>query len=128
MVGCPRAAAVSRCLVSEDRWVLPHLAFRAHFEYSRWVSRVSQLVQRTPLWLASWLPVRDKSRGCRSAEVQRVDRLQFMARDDALGLDVALESGCVCRMLGIFGHLLLRLPLQMLIGFRVVLSLRGVWS
>ena len=38
MVGCRRAAAaVSRCLVSEDRWILPHLAVRAHFECSRWV-------------------------------------------------------------------------------------------
>ena len=101
MVGCPRAAAaVSRCLVSEDSWILPHLADRAHFEFSRWVSRFSQPVQRTPLWPASWLPVLDKSRGSRSAEVQRVwgiydDRLQFMARDDALGLDVTLESGDV---------------------------------
>ena len=73
MVGCPRAAAaVSRCVVQEDRWILPHLAVRTHFGYSRWVSRVSQPVQRTPLWPASWLPVLDKSRVSKSAEVQRV--------------------------------------------------------
>ena len=50
MIGCPRAAAaVSGCMVREDRWILPHLAVRTHFQYSRWVSGVSQLVQRTPL-------------------------------------------------------------------------------
>ena len=54
----------------EDWWILPHLAVRTHFHHSRRVSRVSQLVQRTPLWPASWLPVLDKSRGCKSAEVQ----------------------------------------------------------
>ena len=87
------------CIVQEDRWILPHLAVRTHFECSRWVSRVSQPVQRTPLWPASWLPVLDKSRG-KSAEIQRVwgiydDRLKFMTRDDALGLDGALEDGDV---------------------------------
>ena len=91
MVGCPRAAAaVSQCVVQEDRWILPHLAVRTHFKYSRWVSRVSQPVQRTPLWPASWLPVLDKNRRSESAEVQRVwgiydDRLQFMTRNDAFG-------------------------------------------
>ena len=61
MIGCPRAtAAVTGCMVREDRWILPHLTVRTHFQYSRWVSRVSQ---RTPLWHASWLPVLDKSRG-----------------------------------------------------------------
>ena len=64
MVGCPRAAlAVAGCMVREDRWILPHLAVRTHFQHSRWVSGVSQPVQRTPLWPASWLPVLDKSRG-----------------------------------------------------------------
>ena len=103
MVGCPRAAgAVTGCMVREDRWILPHLAVRADFQYSRWVSRVSLPVQRSLLWPASWLPVLDKSRWSKSAEVQRVwgihdDRLQFMARDDALGLDEALEGGNVSR-------------------------------
>ena len=42
MIGCPRAAAaVTGCMVREDRWILPHLAVRTHFQYSRWVSRVS---------------------------------------------------------------------------------------
>ena len=73
MVGCPRAAAaVTGCMVREDRWILPYLAVRTHFQYSRWVSRVSQPVQRTPLWHVSWLPVLDKSRGSKSAEVLRV--------------------------------------------------------
>ena len=50
-------------------------------------------VRRTPLWPASWLPALDKSRGSKSVEVQRVwdiydERLQFMSRGDALGLDM----------------------------------------
>ena len=52
------------------------------------------------LWPASWLPVLDKSRGSKAAEVQRVwdkndDRLQFMSRDDALNLDGSLANGDV---------------------------------
>ena len=43
-------STVFKCVVQEDRWILPHLAVRTHFEFSRWVSRVSQPVQRTPLW------------------------------------------------------------------------------
>ena len=101
MVGCPRAAAaVSGCKVVRDRWVVPHFAVRTCFDYSRWLARVSLPVQRTPLWPASWLPVLDKSRGSKAAEVQRVwdvydDRLQFMSRDDALNLDGSLADGDV---------------------------------
>ena len=72
-VGCPRvAAAVSGCEVLVDRWVVPHFAVLTCFDYSRWLARVSLPVQRSPLWLASWLPVLDKSRGSKAAEVQRV--------------------------------------------------------
>ena len=40
LVGCPRAAAaVSKCVFQSDRWILPHMAVRAHFEYSRWYLR-----------------------------------------------------------------------------------------
>ena len=47
------------------------------------------------LWPASWLPIVDKTRGSKSAEVQRVwevydERLQFMSRRDALLLDESL--------------------------------------
>ena len=60
MVGCPRvAAAVSGCEVMRDRWTVPHFAVRTCFDYSRWLAWVSLLVQRTPLWPASWLPVLD---------------------------------------------------------------------
>ena len=99
MVGCPRAAAaVYGCEVMRDRWVVPHFAVRTCFYYSRWLARVSLPVQRTPLWPASWLPVLDKSRGSKAAEVQSVwdvydDRLQFMSRDDALNLDGSLANG-----------------------------------
>ena len=70
------------------------------FEYLRWTCRVTQLVQRTPLWPASWLPVVDKSRGSKSVEVQRVwevydERLQKMSRQDAVRLDEFLNAGDV---------------------------------
>ena len=103
MVGCPLvAAAVHSCSVQQDRWIVPHLAVRASFLYSSWTCQVSQPVKRTPLWLASWLPAIDKTRGSKSVEVQRVweiydERLQFMSREDDLGLDEALLCGDVSR-------------------------------
>ena len=103
MVGCSLvAAAVHSCSVQQDRWIVPHLAVRASFLYSSWTCQVSQPVKRTPLWPASWLPALDKTRGSRSVEVQRVweiydERLQFMSREDALGLDGALLCGDVSR-------------------------------
>ena len=37
MVGCPlSAAAVLSCTVHADRWISPHLAVRALFDYDRW--------------------------------------------------------------------------------------------
>ena len=63
MVGCPlAAAAVLFCKVQPDRWVAPHLAVRALFDFCRWTCRVTQPVQRTPLWPASWLPAVDERR------------------------------------------------------------------
>ena len=102
-VGCPHAvAAVLSCKVQADRWIAPHLAVRTLFDCCRWTSRVTQLVQRTPLLPASWLPVVDKSRGSKSVEVQRVwciydEHLQFMSRHDALLLDESLDAGDVSR-------------------------------
>ena len=73
MIGCPLAvAAVLSCSVQPDRWIAPHLAVRALFDCCRWTCQVTQPVQRTPLWPASWLPAVDKSRGSKSIEVQRV--------------------------------------------------------
>ena len=98
MVGCPlTVAAVSSCKVLNDRWSAPHLAVRTLFDCCRWTCSVTQVVQRTPLWLASWLPAVDKSRGSKSVEVQRVwevydERLQFMSRRDALFLDASLAA------------------------------------
>ena len=43
------AAAVTSCTVVPDRWIVPHLAVRTHFERTRWTCRVTQPVQRTPL-------------------------------------------------------------------------------
>ena len=37
MVGCPLlASAVLNCAFQSDRWIAPHLAVRAFFDYSRW--------------------------------------------------------------------------------------------
>ena len=101
MVGCPLAvAAVSSCEVLEDRWVAPHLAVRTLFDCCRWTCSVTQVVQRTSLWPASWLPAVHKGRSSKSVDVQRVwevydERLQFMSRQDALLLDASLASGDV---------------------------------
>ena len=93
-------AAVSSCKVLDDRWIAHHLAVRTLFDCCRWTCSVTQVVQRTPLWPASWLPAVDKSRGSKSVEVQRVwevydERLQFMSRRDALLLDASLAAGDV---------------------------------
>ena len=64
MVGCPLAvAAVLSCKVQADRWIAPHLAVRTLSDCCRWTCQVTQPVQRTPLWPASWLPAVDKGRG-----------------------------------------------------------------
>ena len=100
---CPLAvAAVLSCRVQADRWVAPHLAVRVSFDCCRWSCRVTQPVQRTPLWPAFWLPAVDKGRGSKSVEVQRVweifdERLQFMSRQDAFLLDEFLDAGDVSR-------------------------------
>ena len=85
-----------------DRWIVPHLSVRTNFECARWTCKVTQPVQRSPLWPASWLPALDKSRGSKSAEVHRVweffdDRLQFMTRIDVLALDESLDARDVSR-------------------------------
>ena len=73
MVGCPLAAAAVRLLFCPGRigGSLPHLAVRTLFDCCSWTGRVTQPVQRTPLWPVSWLPALVKSRGSQSAEVQR---------------------------------------------------------
>ena len=103
MVGCPLAvAAVHSCRVQTDRWMAPHLAVRTLFDCLRWTCRVTQPVQRTPLWAASWLPAVDRSRSSKSVEVQRVwevhdDRLRYMTRSDALWLSESLRVEDVSR-------------------------------
>ena len=96
VLGCPlAAAAILSCKVQPERWIAPHLAVRALFDYGRWESWVTQPVHYTLLWPASWFPVVDKTRCSKSAEVQRVwevydERLQFMSRRDASLLDESL--------------------------------------
>ena len=103
MVGCPLAvAAVLSCNVQADRWVASHLAVRTLFDCCRWICSVTQVVERTHLWPASWLPVVDKTRGSKSVEVRRVwevydERLQFMSCRDASLLDDSLAAGDVSR-------------------------------
>ena len=72
------------------------------FLTAKWTCKVTQPVQRSPLWRASWLPALDKIGGSKSVEVQRVwevydDRLQFMSRVDALALDASLDAGDVSK-------------------------------
>ena len=70
MVGCTLAAAAEfACKVEPGSWITPHLAVRTHFDCGRWTRKVTQPVQRTPLWPTSWLAAVDKSRGSESAEV-----------------------------------------------------------
>ena len=101
LIGCPlSAAAVLSCPVQADRWISPHLAVRALFDYDRWSCCVNQQVRFSPLWPASWLPAVDKSWRSKSVEVRRVwevydDRLQFMSRQDALLLSESLDVGDV---------------------------------
>ena len=108
-VGYPLAAAVLSCRVQPDRWIALHLAVRTLFDCSRWGCRVTQLVQRTHLWPAFWLPAIDKSRGSQSVEVHRVwevydDRLQFMSQRDAFLLNESLEAGDVSQAWLVFSH------------------------
>ena len=110
MVGCPLAvAAVLSCRVQTDRWVAPHLAVRTLFDCCcRWDCWVTQPVQRTPLWPASWLPAIDNGRGSKSVEVQRLwevydERLQCMSRQGALQLDESLDAGNVSRARLVWG-------------------------
>ena len=64
MVGCPlAAAAVLSCKVQPGRWIAPHLAVRTLFDCCRWTCRVTEPVQRAPLWPASCLLAVDKRRG-----------------------------------------------------------------
>ena len=42
VVGCTlTGAVVTSCAVQPDRWIVPHLAVRTHFEYGRWACRVT---------------------------------------------------------------------------------------
>ena len=68
----------------------------------RWTCSITQVVQRAPLWPASWLPAVGESRGSKSVEVRRDwdthdERPQFMSRRDALLLDDSLADGDVSR-------------------------------
>ena len=100
ILGCPlAAAALLFCRVQPHRWIALHLAVRALFDCGR-ESWVTQPVQCTSLWPASWLPAVDKGRSPKSAEVPRVwevydERLQLMSRRDASLLDESLDRGDV---------------------------------
>ena len=110
MVGCPLvAAAVLNCAVQLDRWITPHLAVRAFFDYCRWSCLITQPTRFSPLWPAFWLPAIDKSRGSKSVEVRRVwelcdDRLQYMSQRDAFLLNESLDVGDVSQAWLVWSH------------------------
>ena len=110
MVGCPLvAAAVLNCAVQLDRWIAPHLAVRAFFDYGRWSCLATQPIRFSPHWPAFWLPAIDKSRGSKSVEVRRVwelydDRLQYMFQRDAFLLNESLDAGDVSQAWLVWSH------------------------
>ena len=113
--------------------LLSILRYGLFFDCCRWESQVTQPVQRTHFWPASWLPANDKSRVSKSVEVQSVweiydEVLQFMSRQDASLLDESLESVVVSLAWLVWSGLgLLRLHLLMLLGSVVVLFPQEVW-
>ena len=132
VLGCPlAAAAILSCNVQPDRWIAPHLAVRALFDYGRWESWVTQPVRCTLLWPASWLPAVDKSR------VLSLLRFRGFGRFMLSGFSLCLVVMLFCLMsllvwmmflwLGLSGRGLLRLHLLMLIDLVVALFLLGFW-
>ena len=120
MVGCPFvAAAVASCSVQQDRWIVPHLAVRTYCECARWTCKVAQPGGRTPLWPASWLPGVDRSRGSKSAEIQRSGRFMMTCHNVWPGLMLPLWMShwmpVMFLVLGLCGLLLWRLLLLTLI-------------
>ena len=101
MVGCPRAAAaVSRCVVQEDRWILPHLAFvrtlSIHGGFLVFLSQFSARLFGLPPGCLCLIRVVGLSlRKFKGFLEIYDDRLQFMTVDGALGSDEALEVGDV---------------------------------
>ena len=98
-------------------------ALRTFSDCSRWTCRVTQPVQRTTLWPASWLPAIDKSGGSKSVEVRRVwevydERLQFISSLGVmLCVQMSLSMQVTFLVLGLFGLALLRQRLLTLIVF-----------
>ena len=96
IVGCPlAAAAVLSCRVQPDRWIALHLAVQTLFDCCRWESRVTQSVQRTSLWPASWLPAIGGSRGSKTVEVQFMSRQDASLLDESLGADDVSCLACL---------------------------------
>ena len=110
MVGCPLlAAAVMDCAVQLDRWIAPHLAVRAIFDYSRWSCSVTQPVR----FLLCGLPF-----GCLLLiRVGGLSRLRFvgfgksmmivckfMSQREAFLLDECLDAGDVSRAWSVWSH------------------------
>ena len=97
VIGCPLAAAAAAallsCKIQTDRWIAPHLAIRALFDWGRWESWVTQPVHCTPLWPGSWLPAVER--------VGALSQLRFrgfgmcmmsVSRQDAVLLDDSLDA------------------------------------
>ena len=74
MTGCPlTTAAAHSCEVDPGRWLTPHLAISAYFGCQSWTFRVTQPVQRTPLWHVVWLAVLSLLRYTRCGRFMMID-------------------------------------------------------
>ena len=104
MVGCPLAtAAVSSCRVEPDRWIVPHVPVRGHFDCGRWSCRSTRPMQCSPLWPASWLPAFDMSRGLSPSRFRGFGRFMITGCSSWPGwmlvsLDESLGVGDVSRV------------------------------
>ena len=69
---------------------------RTLLDFCRWECSVTQPVQRTVLWPASWLPAVDKSRGLSRLKFSGFRKFTMsvfnMSRHDALHLDESLNA------------------------------------
>ena len=73
ILGCPHAvSALKWCSVLQDRWILPHFAFRPSFSMGRWSAGACLPVMFCVLWPAAWVAYADKSRSSKSVEVRRI--------------------------------------------------------
>ena len=121
ILGCPlAAAAILSCRVQPDRWIAPHLAVRALFDYGRWDAWVAQSVRCTLIRLGVLSLLRFRGSG----------RFTMSGFSSCLGeMLCTWMSPLMLEMFlvrGLCGLVLLRLLLLRLISLVVVPFLVGV--